>query len=207
MCKEVVIIGAGGHAKVIADITIKSGDEVLGFLDDNKDIQNKEIYMGRKVIGEIKDINKFKDNYFVVGIGNNKIRKEISLKYNLKWYTAIHPNTIIATDVQIGEGTIIMPGVVINPGTIIGKHCIVNTSSSVDHDNILEDYVHISPGVHLAGTVVVKEGTWLGVGVIVKNNVIIEKNNIVGAGALVIKNILDENCTYVGTPVRKNRRK
>lgn len=203
MNKNVVIIGAGGHAKVIAEIILKSGDEVIGFLDDNEAIQDKEIYNGIKVIGTLKNIDMLDNNYFVIGIGNNKVRKEISERKELKWYTAIHPSAIIATDVQIDEGTVIMPGVIINPGTKIGKHCIINTSVSIDHDNIIEDYVHISPGVHTAGTVHIKECTWLGIGTIVKNNVTIEKNNIIGAGAVVVKHISDDNSIYIGVPAKK----
>lgn len=201
--KNVVIIGAGGHAKVIAEIVLKSGDNVVGFLDDNNDFQNRMIYLNKKVIGTTKDINKYKDCYFIIGIGNNAIRKKINENNNLKLYTAIHPSAIIAQDVVIGEGTVIMPGVVINPGTKIGRNCIINTSSSLDHDNLIEDYVHISPGAHLAGTVVVKESTWLCTGVIVKNNITIEKDNVIGAGGVVIRDILETNNTYVGVPLKK----
>lgn len=198
--KNVVIIGAGGHAKVIAEIILKSGDNVIGFLDDNIDFQNKIVYLDKRVIGTTKDIEKYKDYYFIIGIGNNSIRKKINDDNNLKLYTAIHPSAIIAQDVEIGKGTVIMPGVVINPGTKIGKNCIINTCASLDHDNILEDYVHISPGVHLAGTVSIKENTWLCTGASVKNNITIEKNNIIGAGGVVIKNILSSGNTYIGIP-------
>lgn len=202
MKKKVVIIGAGGHAKVIAEIIKQSGDQLIGFLDDNKDIQYKEIFDEKIVIGTSNDIEKYKDCYFIIGIGNNQIRKKLSNR-NLKWYTAIHPKAIIASYVKIAEGTVVMPGVVINPGTIIGKHCIINTSSSVDHDNIIEDYVHISPGSHLAGTVHIKEGTWICAGAIIINNITIEKNSIIGAGAVVLKDINEPNNTYIGIPAKK----
>ena len=93
-----------------------------------------------------------------------------------------------------------MAGTVINIGTKIGKHCIVNTCSSLDHDNLIEDFVHISPGAHLAGTVKVMKCTWICTGVTVINNITIEKNNIIGAGAVVVKNIEDCNITYIGIP-------
>ena len=99
-----------------------------------------------------------------------------------------------------------MAGAVINAGTKIGKHCIINTSSSVDHDNILEDYVHISPGAHLAGTVTIKEGTWVCAGATVINNILVEENNIIGSGSVVIKNIEEKDSTYVGVPARKIER-
>lgn len=203
MSKDVIIIGAGGHAKVIADIIYKSGDNLIGFLDDNLANKGKEIYLGKKVIGTTKDIEIYNKNYFIIGIGNNSIRKKINNENNLKLYTAIHPSAIIAEDVKIGTGSVIMAGVVINPGTVIGKNCIINTCSSLDHDNLLEDYVHISPGAHLAGTVTIKEGTWICTGAIVKNNITIGKNNIIGAGGVVIKDIIEENTTYVGVPAKR----
>ncbi len=203
MSKDVIIIGAGGHAKVIADIIYKSGDNLIGFLDDNLANKGKEIYLGKKVIGTTKDIEIYNKNYFIIGIGNNSIRKKINNENNLKLYTAIHPSAIIAEDVKIGTGSVIMAGVVINPGTVIGKNCIINTCSSLDHDNLLEDYVHISPGAHLAGTVSVKEGTWICTGATIINNITIAKNNIIGAGSVVIKDINEENGTYVGVPVKK----
>ena len=203
MSKDVIIIGAGGHAKVIADIIYKSGDNLIGFLDDNLANKGKEIYLGKKVLGTTKDIENYNKNYFIIGIGNNSIRKKINNENNLKLYTAIHPSAIIAQDVKIGTGSVIMAGVVINPGTVIGKNCIINTCSSLDHDNLLEDYVHISPGAHLAGTVTIKEGTWICTGAIVKNNITIGKNNIIGAGGVVIKDIIEENGTYIGVPARR----
>lgn len=203
MHKKVVIIGASGHARVIADIVKSSGDNLVGFLDDNMDIQGNVIFEDKIVLGTTKeeDIEKYKDNYFIIGIGSNRVRKLISEKYpNLKYYTAIHPNAIIGSNVEIGEGTVLMAGTVINIGTKIGKHCIVNTCSSLDHDNLIEDFVHISPGAHLAGTVKVMECTWICTGVTVINNITIEKNNIIGAGAVVVKNIEDCNKTYIGIP-------
>lgn len=202
--KNVVIIGAGGHAKVIADIIVKSNDNVIGFLDDDLTIQGDTIYLDKKVLGTTTDIEKYNDAYFIIGIGNNITRRNISLKYpNLNWYTAVYPSTILANDVEIGEGTAIMPGVIINPGTKIGSHCIVNTGATIDHDNIIGDYVHISPGVHLAGTVTIGEGTWLCIGSTIINNIEIGKNNIIGAGAVVIKDLNDNNSTFVGVPARK----
>ena len=203
MPKNVVIIGAGGHAKVIADIITKSNDNVIGFLDDNLDIQSKTIYLNKTVLGTTKDIDKYKEYYFIIGIGNNNIRENIANSYDLKWYTAIHPNAIIANEVSIEEGSAIMAGSIINTGTKIGKHCIINTKSSLDHDNIIENYVHISPGATLAGTVHIKEKTWICAGATIINNITIAKNNIIGAGSVVIKDINKEDSIYVGVPARR----
>lgn len=201
--KDVIILGAGGHAKVIADIVKKNNDNLLGFLDDNEEIQNQIIYDNKKVIGKIDECINYDDVYFIIGIGSNKVRKMLSEKYNLNWYTAIHPSAIIADDVTIEEGTVIMPGAIINSGSKIGTHCIVNTKVSIDHDNIIEDFVHISPGATLAGTVHIKESTWICAGATIINNITIEKDNIIGAGAVVIRDILDTNHTFVGVPAKK----
>lgn len=207
MPKKVIILGASGHAKVIADIILKSQDKVVGFLDDNIDLLNQEIFNGLKVLGAINDqnINTYTKNcYFIIGIGDNHTRKTLAEKYNhLKWYTAIHPNAVIANGVQISKGTVIMAGSVINPDTYIGEHCIINTCSSIDHDNVLGNYVHISPGAHLSGSVRVDDGTWICAGSTVINNLHIAANNIIGAGAVVVKSIEDSGHTYVGIPSKK----
>lgn len=203
MTKDVIIIGAGGHAKVIADIIEKSGDNLIGFLDDNEEIQNKVIYNNKKVLGKTSDCLRYKDKVFIIGIGNNKVRKLINEQYNLNWYTAIHPTAIIANNVEIGHGTAIMAGAIINPCTKIGNHCIINTKVSIDHDNNIENYVHISPGSTLCGTVTIEELNWICTGVTIINNIIIKKNNVIGAGTVVVKNIEENNKTYVGIPAKK----
>ncbi len=204
MKKEVIILGAGGHAKVIAESILKSGDEVIGFLDDNEEIQGKEIYLGRKVLGKISDVVNYQHKYVIIGIGSNRVRKMFAEKYsNLNWYTASQRSAIIAQDVVIGPGTAIMPGTVINPGTVIGRHAIIHTATTLDHDNMIGDYVHISPAKHLAGTVTVGENCWICTGVTIINNINIAPNNIVGAGAVVLHDITDQNSTYVGVPIRK----
>ena len=207
MRKKVVIIGAGGHAKVIADIIEKSGDEIVGFLDDNKEI-GSTIINEYKVIGDLN--NRFtmavtKENLeFIIAIGDNKKREEISHSPNLKFYTAIHPSAQIGLDVEIQEGTVIMANACINSSAKIGKHCIINTGAIIEHDNIIEDFVHISPNVALGGTVKIGESTHVGIGSIVKNNITICKNCTIGAGAVVVKNIIEEG-TYVGVPARERK--
>lgn len=197
--KQVIILGAGGHGRVISDIIACSGDYLLGYLDDR---DPHEFIEPEKILGKIRDVKKYKDNVlFIVGIGDNEIRKQLMRVNPVNWYTAIHPSSVIATGVKIGEGTVIMPNTVINVGSKIGQGVIINTSATIDHDNIISDFVHISPGVHLGGAVSIGEGTWVGIGSTVINNVKICKNCIVGAGSLVLKDIAIQG-TYVGNPVR-----
>lgn len=197
--RDVIIVGAGGHGRVIADIITLSGDVVLGFLDD-KDASE---FSGITILGKLKDIEKYKqDSSFIVGIGNNQLRKQIMDSFGVNWYTAIHPTAVIASDVIIGEGTAIMANAVINTGSKIGRGVIVNTAATIDHDSILSEYVHISPGVHLGGTVSIGPETWIGIGATVINNVAICEKCIIGTGAVVIQNI-NKSSVYVGMPAKR----
>lgn len=201
MSKSVVIIGASGHGKVIADIIIKAGNKVIGFLDDG--VEKGTLVAGIEVLGKTEDYNNFADCEFIIAIGNQTVREKIANALPVKWHTAIHPTAVIsALEVEIGEGTVVMANAVINPCAKIGKHCIINTASIIEHDNVLGDYVHISPNVTLAGTVKVGKSTHIGVGACVKNNTSIVADCVVGAGATVVKDIT-ESGVYVGTPARR----
>lgn len=205
MYKKIVIIGAGGHGKVIADIIEKSGDEIVGFLDDNKEL-GTTVINNYKIIGDLN--NRFtmavtkKDVEFIIAIGDNRKREEISHSPNLKFYTAIHPSAQIGLDVEIQEGTVIMANACINSSAKIGKHCIINTGAIIEHDNIIEDFVHISPNVALGGTVKIGKNTHIGIGSTIKNNITICENCKIGAGAVVVKDIKEEG-TYVGVPAKR----
>lgn len=202
MEKEVIIIGASGHGKVVADIVCCSGDRVKGFLDDNPKMGNS--FVGFPVLGTINDYKIFSEVGFVIAIGNAAIRERIANRMQeVNWYTAIHPTAVISKiDTCIGEGSVVMANAVVNPGTTIGKHCIINTGAIVEHDNILEDFVHISVGAKLAGTVKVGKSSWIGIGATVSNNLNICENCMFGAGAVVINNI-EQSGTYVGVPVKR----
>jgi sugar O-acyltransferase (sialic acid O-acetyltransferase NeuD family) len=201
MSESVVIIGASGHGKVIADIIIKSGDCLLGFLDDDDSLPDK--ILDFPILGKTEDICKYDNKVkFIIGIGNNSLRKQIDEKYSINWYTAIHPSAVIAVDVSIGKGSVVMANSVINPSTKIGRHCIINSGAIVEHDNEIGDFVHISPNVSLGGTVKVDELTHVGIGVTVKNNVSITTECVVGAGAVVVRDITEKG-VYVGVPVKR----
>lgn len=196
---RLIIIGASGHGKVVADIAMLMGFTDIVFLDDNENIK----FCGKyPVIGKTNDLPNLDGDVFV-GIGNAKIRQSLMNKYCDRTFpTLIHPKAVIAEDANLGIGTVVMAGAVVNSGTTIGKGCIINTCSSVDHDCIIEDYVHISVGSHVCGTVKIGKSTWLGAGATVSNNVNICSGCMIGAGAVVVKNI-NEAGTYIGVPVRK----
>ena len=202
--KSIAIMGASGHGKVVADIALQNGYDDIVFIDANPVIDMLGEY---PVADEGTDLDYYIDKKydFIVGIGDAKARKKVQEKLESKGaniITLVHPSAVIAYDVEIGAGTVIMAQAAINPGTRIGKGCIINTSSSVDHDNEIGDYVHISVGSHTAGTVKIGDGSWLGIGAVVSNNVNICNNAFIGAGAVVVKDI-KKSGTYIGVPAGK----
>jgi sugar O-acyltransferase (sialic acid O-acetyltransferase NeuD family) len=204
MKEKLLIIGASGHGKVVANIALKMDKwKSISFLDDDITIKSS---MGIEVVGKTIDAYKhLQDCDLFVGIGNNVTREKIQEKLVAEGAsipTLIHPSAVIGEQVELASGTIVMAGVVINCCTSIGKGCIINTGATIDHDNLIEDYVHVSPGVHLAGTVKVGNGSWLGIGSIVSNNLEIASGCKFGAGAVVVRDITEPG-TYVGVPVRK----
>lgn len=204
MNEKLLIIGASGHGKVVADIALKMNKwQSIAFLDDDESIKTS---MGLQVIGKTADaFHKIEEYDIFVAIGNNEIRQKIQTALEAKGAsipTLIHPSAVIGEQVTLSTGTAVMAGAIINCCTTIGKGCIINTGATIDHDNAIGDFVHISPGAHLAGTVKVGHGTWLGIGSIVSNNIYITNECKVGAGAVVVKDIL-ESGVYVGTPAKK----
>lgn len=193
MNKTVVIVGASGHGRVIADIVTACNDTVIGFLDDDS---------SKETLGTISEWKKYIDSEFIIGIGDSEIREKTSqMMSGAKWYTAIHPSAVISPSAKIGEGVAIMPNVVINAGAEIGKHSIINSGAIVEHDNHVGDYSHVSVGVKLGGTVSIGNHTWVGIGSVVNNNVSVCDNSIIGAGAVVVKDI-DDAGIYIGVPAR-----
>lgn len=195
--KQLVIIGASGHGKVVADIAKMDGYDDISFLDDNESLVECG---GYPVVGKCSDYGKYNCDMFVA-IGNAKIRQTIQERLK-RVPILIHPSAVVAEDVVIEAGTVVMAGAVINPGTRVGKGCIINTCSSVDHDCKISDFVHVSVGAHVAGTVNIGDSTWIGAGATVSNNVNICGDCMIGVGAVVIKDI-SENGTYVGIPALK----
>ena len=195
---KLTIIGASGHGKVVADIAKLNGYDEVEFLDDNVAVK----FCGKyPVVGRSELALTLKNDVFVA-IGYSQVRQKM-MEYlaDKNIPILIHPTAVVAEDVNIGEGTVVMAGTVINSGASIGKGVIVNTSSSIDHDCLIEDFVHVAVGSHLCGTVEVGALTWIGAGVTVSNNIKICSNCMIGAGAVVVENI-DIKGTYVGVPAK-----
>lgn len=178
------LYGAGGHAKVIMDILKAERKLVEALIDDNKELNE---LMGVKVLHNVDH----EISPLIISIGDNRIRKAITEKVNTTFGRAIHPSAMISDSVKIGIGTVVMQGVIIQACTQIGRHCIVNTGATIDHECVIDDFVHISPRVTLCGNIHVGEGTWIGAGTVVIPGVKIGKWSIIGAGSVVDKDIPD----------------
>lgn len=200
MHKRVMLIGGGGHAKVVMDIVEACGDQVLGILDDGLAAGTR--VRDVPVLGTTADARQFDNALFVIAVGSNEARKKLAARLDVAWYTAIHPSAIVSEKASVGEGSVVMPRAVINAGAYVGRHCIINTAAVVEHDNHIADYAHVSCGAVLTGTVRVGECALVGAGAVVKNNVLICDGCVVGAGAVVTKDLAEKG-VYVGVPARK----
>lgn len=197
MKNKFCIYGASGHSKVIIEILERRGVSVKGLYDDDP---------GKKLLFEYNVTNKksflkLNNSNWIIGIGDNVIRKKIAKNNSLNYTEIIDIGTNISKRIRVGRGTVIMPGVTINSSVVIGEHAIVNTNASIDHDCILMDYVHISPNTTLCGGVHIGEGTHIGAGAVVIPGVKIGKWVKIGAGSVIIRDIPD-NTTVVGNPGR-----
>lgn len=204
---KVIIIGAGGHGRVVLDALLAGQEHrVIGLLDDREGLIGQKI-RGVPVIGNIKSIDTDmykadKDIGIVIGIGDNQCRTRIYSLVRDKGFNlinALHPAAVISPEIRLGRGIVALANSVINCGSIVEDNVIINTSASVDHDCHIGKHAHIAPGVHLAGNVSVGEGSFLGVGTVVIPGVNIGKWAIAAAGAVVIRDVPD-NILVKGVP-------
>jgi len=198
--------GGGGHGKVVADILECSGATIIGFLDDNKDLQGTKFF-GYFVLGGREKLSKLLEagcRHTIIAIGNNVMRRKLAKMLKTTGFgfsTAIHPRAVIARSAKIGAGTVIAATAVVNPDVIVGKQCIINTGAVVEHDNIIGSFVHIAPGARLGGRVIVGDGTDVFTNATILPDICVGKNCVVGAGAIVLKDVPD-GATIVGNPAR-----
>jgi sugar O-acyltransferase (sialic acid O-acetyltransferase NeuD family) len=190
------LYGASGHCKVVIDIIQKSNLDTIEYvIDDNP---NKDVINSIPII-KTPNHDFFKDKPLIISIGNNKIRKKIAKQISAHYLIAVHPKSIIANQVSIGRGTVIMAGAILNSDVNVGDHCIINSGAVVEHDCILRDFVHISPNVSLAGNVAIGEGTHVGIGAVIIQGVKIGNWVTIGAGAIILNDVPDY-AVIVGNP-------
>ncbi len=209
MSRPVVVLGAGGHAKVVLDILLNQDVRVIGIADYDVTNIGKKI-LGVPIISNDADVLQYpSQSIYLVNalgsIGSTKARRELFIKFKNQGYnfaTVVHSSAMIAADVQMKEGTQVMAGAVIQTGSIIGENSIVNTKASIDHDCLIGCHAHISPGVTVCGGVVVGTGTHIGAGATIIQEIKIGSHCIIGAGSLVIRNV-SENKVAFGHPAKE----
>lgn len=208
MNKPVIIIGAGGHAKVLIDTLKLSGVEIIGILDALPETKGLSVF-GVEVLGNDERLSAFDTGSIelvnaVGSVSQPVVRKQVfdmSKIRGFRFATVIHPSAVISPHTELAEGVQIMAGAVVQPGCRVGCNVIINTRASVDHDCVIEDHVHIAPGVTLSGGVVVGECTHIGTGATVIQGVTIGKECHIAAGAVVIRNT-NEGDVVMGIPAK-----
>ena len=208
MLQNLVIWGASGHALVVAEIIRLCGKyEIVGFLDDINTKRHNNEFCGSTILGGQEQLDILRQKavtHIILGFGDCEARIRLAKVVRTKGFelvTAIHPSAVVANDVKVGAGTVIAANAVVNPGSRLGENVIINTCASIDHECIIEDGVHISPGVRLAGRVRVGSGAWIGIGVTVIDRVQIGSKSVIGAGSVVLSNI-PEGVKAYGVPAR-----
>jgi sugar O-acyltransferase (sialic acid O-acetyltransferase NeuD family) len=200
---RIAVIGAGGHAKVVADAVLAAGSRVVGFFDDDPSLQG-DTRLGHPILGLTDAWQSAAASHFVIGIGDNLRRRQQFDKLNrggAKFATVVHPMATIGKGVTLGPGTVILANVVVNCDTQIGPNSILNTSCTVDHDCVVGAHCHIAPGCNLAGGVRLGEGAFVGIGTKMIPGVCVGDWAIVGAGSVVIRDVKDAG-KVAGVPAR-----
>ena len=207
---DVLVFGAGGHGKVVADAAASSGWNVVAFGDDAQDKRGTTLLgVPVEAIGLEEAIQYCRTRQLrpVVGVGSNSVRKRLFLALvaaGLTPATIVHRASTLAPSVTVGAGTVVFAGVIVNVDSVIGDNVILNTGATIDHDNRIESHAHVSPGAHLGGTVVVGEGTHIGIGSTIRNDITLGDWSVIGAGSTVVQDLPRRIVAY-GVPARVRR--
>ncbi|WP_018132196.1 acetyltransferase [Effusibacillus pohliae] len=212
MSRPVIVLGGGGHAKVLIDTLLLQNRKVLGVTVPVGEFFGKSL-LGIRCIGNDDTILEYPADSIelVNGIGSvaaPDLRKRIFESFKGLGYeftSVVHPSAVISAEAELAEGVQVMAGAIIQTGSSIGANTIVNTKVSVDHDCAIGNHVHLAPGVTLSGGVQVGDEVHIGTGATVIQGVRIGKNSIIGAGALVLNDVA-EGVTVVGVPAKEVQR-
>jgi len=206
--EPLILLGSGGHARVLLNALQLLGRRVLGFVDPDK--ARAEV-LGIPYLGGDDAVSGDPDQVLLVnGIGSvaaieHRLRVYESFRRRgYRFTSVIHPNAIIAPDVKLADGVQVMAGAVLQIGCVVEENCIINTGACVDHDCVIHAHAHVAPGAVLSGNVRVESRAHIGAGATVIQGVHIGSDSIVGAGAVVLSDV-PECCTVVGVPARPIR--
>jgi len=200
------IFGAGGHGRVVLDCLLSGGADMLGFFDDDPG-RRGELVNGVPVLGGFDDLVRTvrkEECGAIVAIGDNGVRRRLQEQVTgsgMPLISAVHAKAAVSAFAEIGEGCVVMPGCCVNANAVIGPGCIINTAATIDHDCVLEGFIHVCPGVNLAGAVRVGAGTFIGAGATVIPSVSIGARAVVGAGAVVVRDVPTGAVCY-GVPAK-----
>jgi len=207
--KNIIIIGSSGHAKVIIDIIEREGKyKIVGLVDRYRNIGEQTL--GYEVLGDEEDLPHLIKTHSlsgaIVAIGDNFIRAKVVAQVReicpyLTFVSVIHPESSIAKDVSIGEGTVIMAGAIVNSSCSIGRFCILNTNSSLDHDSVMEDFSSLAPRVTTGGSCRIGGYAAISIGAILIHGIHIGEHTVIGAGSTVLKHLESFKVAY-GTPAK-----
>lgn len=203
MTKEIMILGAGGHAKVVIDILSAQNKKIKGLLDDDESLLGDKV-MGEEIINTIGDLNEYSEQEYqtIISIGSPSLRSDIYREVKAMEYEfsrAIHPGASISEFSSIEEGAVVNTGVSIHPDVEIKHNVILGMNATVSHDTVVEPHCHISPGVSITGNSYIGEGADLGTGCVILPGCSVGDNAVIGAGAVVTEDI-PLNSTAVGVP-------
>ena len=207
--QTVIVIGAGGHARVLLDVLGRCGVAVAGLTDADAGKHGK-LLAGVRVLGGDKVLDKHPpaSTILVNAMGSTEsmsLRQKVYERLKAGGYrflTLVHPSAVIAPDAILGEGVQVMAGAIVQPGAKIGVNSIVNTGAQVDHDCVIGAHVHLSPGVTLSGTVTVGDGTHVGTAATVVQGLRIGRGCLVAAGTVVTEDVADGE-RVAGVPARR----
>jgi sugar O-acyltransferase (sialic acid O-acetyltransferase NeuD family) len=212
MSEQIVILGAGAHARVVYDIFRARGDaeRVSAFVDLEGKSEPGRTIEGLEVLPGFDELQEYlagNDAVAVLGHGNNSVRRDAMAwlkEHGAKTATAVHPSAVISPDVEIGECTTVSAGAILLTGARIGNGVIINTAATVDHDCVVGDFAQLAPGSHLAGRVKVGEAAFIGIGASVIQNVTVGRGCVIGASAAVVRDTPEETLV-IGVPARVRR--
>ncbi len=199
---QIVVIGGGGHSRVVIDLLLDAGQHVACVVSANA----VESYRGIEVLVGDHHLSSLASQFgqCIVAVGDNASRQRIAAEAKALGFelaTAIGAMTAVSPTASIGAGAVVMNGAVVNAGSQIGELAIINTGATVDHDCVIATAAHIAPGSHLTGAVSVGERTLLGVGTVVRPGITIGADTVVGAGSVVVADI-PSGSVVVGNPAR-----
>jgi len=204
MAEKIIILGSGGHGKVVKELAEACGYEVIGFVGNNKPVGTR--ILDKKIISTVEEVGQLlsETKNIAIAIGANTVREKRAvqmMELGFDTPSLIHPSCVFSESADVGKGTVVMGGTVVNSEAYVGDFCIVNTGATVDHDCRIGDYCHISPGANIAGEVTIRDYTWVGVGAAVRECITIGKNVMIGGSAFVACDI-EDNVMAIGVPAK-----